>query len=195
MKKILISAVIFSFILLCSFIGVAERFNQSGNQNKQSEGSIKVETAYDKEKDETYVLIPFMVLKKEPAYERLHSEKLEMSVFFTYPGQKLITPKTVGIAFKSSTTGTSGHFSEKKDLIVTLDGVRLSLGKLEIVKRTNYGADPEYIDERATITIPAEDFLRIAKSNEVKIQVGDIKLKLAKEHLAALRSLATAMQP
>jgi hypothetical protein len=165
----------------------------------------KIVSTYDKEKDRTIVLIQLMDVKDvedpRPVWEDSptkprQQDKLGFTMFFDYPGTTLATPKfvSVGFTYLALEPGQYGDHT----LTAKVDGERITLGKMqvlrtqEVIVRTAY---KRYTRRALELVIPYEQFLRLANAKKVKMKLGNTDFDLSKDHLEAVRDLASRTVP
>lgn len=160
----------------------------------------KIETSYNKAKDESLVFFKLMEIKAletpKGQYEvQFSDERLSLSAYFAYPGQQLVTPRWVTIAFLSETENPQKYTDHL--LAARVDGQWVSLGQLEVLRRTNYTRRGKYplMRETMELPIPYEQFLLLANTKKIKLKVGSVEFDLEKEHLEAIRDLAVHTVP
>ena len=149
----------------------------------------KVDLKYDKGKDLTTVRLPISL------WEGLnHTDSVNFDVAFTYPGHKIVTPKTVRLLFYGS--NDSGiEFAIDPRLIFVIDDVRVDLGKMKMVHhsvetRGEYSLRSFQVFDHS---ISYDDFVRIAKANKVEIELDDRKYNVLSKHLQSIRDFAELM--
>jgi hypothetical protein len=160
----------------------------------------KIETTYDKVKDRSLVffkIIPIKALEepKGPYEVQFSEERLEITSYFGYPGEVLITPQWVTLAFWSATENPQKYTDNK--LSVKVDGQWVELGTMKILNTTNYARRGKYplIQESRELPIPYQQFLRLANAKKIKVKLGSEEFDLEKEHLEAIRDLAAHTVP
>ena len=165
----------------------------------------KIVTTYDQLVNETMVLIQMMpVLDVEDPTPILESsadkprsqDRLGFTMFFTYPGKNLVTPKFVSIGFNYMALDPQRY--ESHLLSAKIDGERVSLGTMKVLGRkqvvVRYAYKP-YTSELLELVIPYEQLLKMANAKKVKLKLGDFGFDLSKDHLEAVRDLASRTVP
>jgi hypothetical protein len=159
----------------------------------------KIETTYDGTKDETMVFFkPIRIESAEwPSWEGttvVNTEGLAISMYFTYTGQRLVTPSWIGIGFLSSTTNPEEYTDYVLSFLV--DGKAIALGAVNVLKkggiRTPQGLIVREIFESR---IPYEQFLILANAKKSKFRIGAKEFNLDKQQLEAIRDLASRSSP
>ena len=123
-------------------------------------------------------------------------DELKLTVFFSYPGQTLTTPKYVSIGFLYLALEPQQY--ENHNLKAKIDGQWVELGKMDVLGtmevsvRTAY---KRYTRRLLEMTIPYEQFLQLANAKKVKMKLGGVEFDLTKDHLEAIRDLASRTVP
>ena len=163
--------------------------------------SEEIETSYDQIKGITTVRLNPMQVYGEPhtSSKYIGDDEARFSASFTYLGRRLrVQPKTV--LFSLISTSEDWKYSDFRKLTALVDGKRLNLGPLEHVPSftVSASANPksdDYISQWISISLTYKTFLRVANGKKVRIRMGPREFKLEKNHLEALRALATRMVP
>jgi hypothetical protein len=163
--------------------------------------NAKIETRYDQAKEITTVrLIPMQVYGEPLASSKyVGSDEASFNASFTYSGRTLrAQPKRVLLSLIS--TSEDWKYTDFRKLTALVDGKRLKLGPLEYVPSFTVNAaanskTDDYISQEIAISLPFETFVRIANGKQVQIRMGPREFDLEKNHLEALRDLATWMVP
>lgn len=165
----------------------------------------KIVTTYDKSKNETLVLIQLMPVKdvedprpilEDTADHPRDWSRLGFTMFFSYPGESATTPKDVSIGFLYEALEPDrykGHV-----LMAKIDGERLTLGKMEVLNTTMVNrrwAYQPYTRRTLELIVPYEQLLRLANAKKVKMTLGSFEFNLSKDHLDAIRDLASRTTP
>ncbi len=203
--KFLIKLLHASILLcLCATFGLAQgALTPPAKRNFKYAG--KIVSTYDKSKDKTIVLIQLMdvedVEDPRPVWEDTPSkprqqDRLGLTMFFGYPGEKLATPQYVSIGFTYIALEPQQYGDHL--LSAKIDGERITLGKMqvlgtqEVIVRTAY---KRYTRRALELVIPYEQFLRLANAKKVKMKLGETEFDLSKDHLEAVRDLASRTVP
>ena len=172
----------------------------------------KVETSYDEIKKETTARIgPYEIWK--PPHNSVAGESnfeaVGLTVSFSYPGRKIVTPKQVTIMVFSTSQRSAGfeaqatgEFEKRRAFSVSTDSKQYNFGEAELVgigkgrvaTRVFEPANAVLVREVVKKVIPLEDFSQIAQSEKAEIKVGDRKFKLKKDHLEAFRNFVSLME-
>ena len=97
------------------------------------------------------------------------------------------------LGFISRSNARERKFQDYRELIVTVDNEKLALGTPELLDAKMF---PHIFREVLAMNLPFETFLRIinTKQERVEMLLGHIKFELKKEHLEALRDLASRVE-
>jgi hypothetical protein len=192
---------ILALILSTSYFVQTQVPTQRAPTKREFKYAGKIESTYDKSKDETML---FFKLTRIKAGEHLEwegtnvtsDERLDFSMYFTYPGQRLTTPKWVGIGI------ASGMYEPKQygdyDLTIVGDKQTFSIGKMTVHDRGATRYDPRRPPVRFQLleaAIPYDQFLQIANARKVKLRIGHKEFPLDNENLEAVRDLASHTVP
>lgn len=161
----------------------------------------KIESTYDKSKDETMVFFRLMPISagRNLDWEGLtvvSDERLDVSMYFTYPGQKLATPKWVGMGIKSSIYEPKQYGDYT--LTIVRDNHAINVGRMTVHKRGEIRISPQRPTVKIQLleaSIPYEEFLSIANAKKVKLRIGHREFPLDPENLEAIRDLASRTAP
>jgi hypothetical protein len=161
----------------------------------------EIETSYDQVKGITTVRLNPMQVYGEPlaSSNYIGSDEARFNASFTYLGRTLtVQPKTV--LFSLISTSEDWKYTDFRKLTALVDGKRLNLGPLEHVPSFTVNASAnansdDYISQGIAISLTYKTFLRIANGKKVQIRMGPREFELEKNHLEALRYLATRMVP
>ncbi|HKY27408.1 MAG TPA: hypothetical protein VJM12_05620 [Pyrinomonadaceae bacterium] len=157
----------------------------------------KIETSYDQVKEITTVRLNPMQVYGEPlaSSNYIGADEARFNASFTYPGRTLRTePKSV--RFSLISTSQDWKYSDFRKLTALVDGKRLDLGPLDHIPSFTVNAPvnanlDDYISQGIAISVTYKTFLRIANGKKVQIRMGPREFELEKNHLEALRELAT----
>jgi hypothetical protein len=165
----------------------------------------KIVSSFDRDKNETVVLIQLMpirdvedprpITEDTPANPR-QQDRLGMTLFFAYPGQTLVTPKYVSIGFLYLALDPERY--ENHQLKAKIDGTWTELGKMDVLRTQEVivrNAYKRYTRRALEMSIPYEQLLQLANARKVKMKLGGVEFDLAKDHLEAIRDLASRTVP
>lgn len=145
----------------------------------------KVESEYDKGKDETTVEFKALSL---PGNE---TQRVLLSVSGSYPGQKPKEPDVVILIISVLSSG-GFRYPDIMAMKVVVDGKKSSeVVMLNLDKRTTEGDYLETIGTR----MKYEQFKRLLKAKSAEFQLQNLLLPLSETHLAKLRELDARFHP
>jgi hypothetical protein len=198
-KSFVLRRVLFVFIfsLLASFFSSvnAQVVDQTPPAKRKFKYSGKVEESYDSTKNLTTVFFNLLSIKALEDPEGTNDipysfERLDFSNYFAYKGKNLTTPKEVGIGFLAQTETPQKYLDY--DLTFTADGQLLSVGKMNY-KDLGTVSTPrlKYYKLKLETALSYNQFLILANAKKVKVRIGTVKFNFEKEHLEAIRDLAS----
>jgi hypothetical protein len=203
--KFLIKLLHASILLcLCTTVGLAQSaLTPPPKRDYKYDG--KIVSTYDKSKDQTIVLIQLMpvkdvedprdILDDTPSKPR-REDYLHLTMFFAYPGVQLATPQNVSIGFTYMAFEPQMYGDHL--LTAKIDGQRITLGKMQVLRTQEVivrNAYKRYTRRALELVIPYEQLLRIANAKKVKMKIGDFEFSLSRDHLEAVRDLASRTVP
>lgn len=169
----------------------------------------KVETIYDKEKNQTTTYLrPMTLLSKESSIEAiminegkrtryLPAETILVTAYIVSPGKVLVKPEFVIIAFRSSTL-EKAKFTSDQSLTVTLDDVAMDLGNMTIMEHRlddrMQVPGHQYMLESLELPVSYETFLKVTQAKKVKIRLARETFELQNDHLEAFRDLLSRVE-
>jgi hypothetical protein len=192
MRRLIPITVFCALWLACATPAASQSAGQGGPTRK-----TKVKVRYGKAKDLTTVSLEPLTVWSATGEAR-SPDSVDLSAAFNYPGHTIATPKAVVISITArNQTGT--QFSHERDLTVIADDVRSDLGKMElaashVTPRGQVGGGGVWAFEVLRLSIPFQDWLRMADATGVKIQVGGRKFELSGKILQSLRDFAELMR-
>jgi hypothetical protein len=198
-------AITFLMLLSGSVVyGQAPASNLTAPPKKDYKYDGKIVTTYDTGKAQTIVLIQLMDIKEAEVAEFVNVysptgqtyDYLAITWFFAYPGKTFATPKSVSVGFAYEAQHPERYESRK--LTAKIDGEKVELGKMDEMgerKLVTRHAKPNYVRGLLEMTIPYELFLRLANAKKVKMKLGEFEFDLSKDHLNAMRDLASRTVP
>jgi hypothetical protein len=163
----------------------------------------KIVTTYDKSKDETQVAIQLMFVKEvedpndimdDNAQHPRNWSWLGFTMFYSYPGQSVTTPKNVSIGILYE--ALEPKFYEGHVLSAKIDGELVTFGKMDVLQTiivTRKWAP--YTKRTLELIVPYEQLLKLANAKKVKMTLGSFAFSLSKDHLEAIRDLASRSIP
>jgi hypothetical protein len=190
-------------ILLCvsASIGGSAQTDAGTQKTKRK---TKVETRYDEKRGETLATIGPFELWKPPQNSvngEINYESIDLSVSFTYPGRKIVTPDSVTLLVFTNSEG-GAQFEKNRRLSFSTNSGQYEPGEMEylekaegrVARKALGGANLLLVREVLRKTIPLEDFSRIAEAEKADIKIGGRKIKLEKKHLEAFRNFVLLMR-
>lgn len=196
-RRVLFITTFCALMVGCALLAPAQAIEKAADAKSKSDHKTKVDVHYDKKKNATTVgLAPLTVWSATGEGRSLNS--IELSAAFTYPGHNIAVPKTVDIVISASST-SGRQFTYEHNLVVTADDVRLNFGEMKVFGSRTNSPIPQIggsvlAFEMLALSIPYEDWLKIATAKKVKMQVGSRQVELSNKHLQALGDLAELMQ-
>jgi hypothetical protein len=190
--------------MLC--ILVLEPYAQSPGGPQKPKRKTKVETVYNKTKDETIARTGPLELWKPPNNSvsgELNVERVQLFLSFKYPGRKILTPRIVSVFIDSTSQKTGnfenqaiGDFEKKRALTFITSTGRYDFGEMETVDRVKgQGISRGFlVYEMLQKDLPLDQFTQIAQTEKAEIRIGDRKFKLTKVHLEAFRNFLALMR-
>jgi hypothetical protein len=164
---------------------------QSAAPSPQSKDKINIKKRYNKSKQITTIQTETIRIhgpRISTGNARVNNFGLSMMASYSYPGTTPVRPESVTLTFMS--TELSEAFDHKRDLIITADGEVFRLGKMD------YWRLPVHIgivEERLSLAIPSDVFMRIANAKNAHAQLGEDSFNLREKHLKNLWSLAASI--
>lgn len=191
MKHILNGFLSVSLLLVC-FGDVLSQGNASNKPPvRQFKHNSKVETIYDKTKDQSTVYLRPMTIRyikssieariiNEGRTDFLPAEMLSMTAYFVSPGKLPAKPAFVVIGFRSQALDQT-KYADDRALTINLDGSSMNLGAMEILEhrvdaRSDLGPDHRFMLESLELPIPYETFRRITLAKKVKIKLASTEV-------------------
>ncbi len=190
--KRLTGKLLLGLLTLCFAVSVPAQDDKEKSKRKDGFQHLgDIITVYDKTKDETKVELKRMTVQTvmEPKAHTLH-----LNVYYTYPGQTPSKPKEVVVAFVSASNNRDQKFKEARDFSTELDGKKINFGTMELVESRIM---PKFYKEVLGIYLPFDDFFKIVDNNKnsLMMTVGNIRFELMRQHMEALRDLASRVEP
>jgi hypothetical protein len=193
------------FILLLFVCAHSSGYTQTPSASPGPKHRTKVETKYDARKNETEARIGPLELWKPPGSVSagLNFERVDLVVYFSYSGKKVVTPKLVTFLVFSKTIGGQPQFERERNISISTDSGDHNFGDLELLStsQSRVSTGDAYPLTMATLTqevvrkaIPFDDFTQIAQARTAQIKLADRKFKFTKEHLEAFRNFLMLMQ-
>ena len=199
MKNVMRFILTLALVTACATLGLGQDANTTPQRISTHNG--KIETNYDQVKAITTVQLNPMQVYGEPldSSQYIGRDEASFNASFTYSGRTLrAQPKRV--LFSLTSTSQDWKYTDFRKMTALVDGKSLNLGPLEHVPSFTVNASAnansdDYISQGIAISLTYKTFLRIANGKEVQMRIGPREFELGKNHLEALRDLATRMVP
>jgi hypothetical protein len=177
---------------------------QTGAGTHKTKHKTQVEAKYDERRDETLAAVgPFEVWRppENPLSGEINYERIDLSVSFTYPGKRIVKPKSVTLMLYTSSEG-GAQFEKNRRLSFSTNAGQYDLGDAEylgkgegrVAKKALGTANTPLVREVLRKSIPFEDFSHIAQSEKADLKIGGRKIRLEKKHLEAFRNFVLLME-
>lgn len=190
--------------LACFILGLFSlSFGQQISQRK-FEHRGKIESRYDASTNKTKVVLnPYDVPVVDTVEASENRQYFSIMCGFVYEGKKMTSyPETIELHIISD--GTRGFkFNESQDrvLSIDIDEELIRLGTMSLVRSQHYAYGSSPVNyarsgyrEELSIILTYQGLLKIAESKKVSLLLGQERLKLNREHLEALRDLASRIK-
>jgi len=204
--KYIVSGLLAAALLLVCSPGTLSQVNSSNKPPvRKFKHNSKVETIYDKAKNQTTVYLRPMTLRyikssieariiSESRTDFLPAETLSMTAYFVSPGKVLVKPEFVVIGFRSQALDQT-KYANDHSLSIKLDGSSMNLGSLAVTERRIDALGPyHYLLVSFELPIPYEQFRRITSAQKVTIRLASEEFELKSEHLEAFRDLLSKVE-
>lgn len=187
------SLVLATVLFVLPSIAVAQKTSESDTK-ASSKAAGHVKAKYDKKKDLTTVTLKTIPLSSAMTREVSsagETTQLDLSVYFTHPGEQLAKPAEAAMLKFKSTSKYPAYQRGQILMAVVDDTTAIPLGDAA------YSANSQtfYVEENLTATIPYELMKRITSANKLKIILGAREISLKQEHLEDLREITRRMAP
>ncbi len=176
----------------------------AGIAQRKFEHRGKIDSRYDASTNKTTVVLnPYNVPIVDTAEVAANRQYFSIMCGYVYQGQKMTNyPET--IEFHIISDGTRGFkFNESQNrlLYIDIDHEQIRLGTMTLVRSKHYalGSSPvnaarsSYLEEMSII-LTYQGLLKIAQGKKVSLLLGPERIRLNKEHLEALRDLASRIK-
>ena len=174
-------------------IAVAQK-NSESDTKASSKAAGHVKAKYDKKKDLTTVTLKTIAFGGAMSREVTNvgeTSQLDLSVYFTHPGEQLAKPAEAAM-LKFKSTSKYPAYQRGQILMAVVDEDRaIPIGD------TTYSTNSQtfYIEEFLTATVPYELMKRITSASKVKLFLGAREINLKQEQLEDLREITRRMAP
>ncbi len=152
-------------------------------QEAAKPGEVRVE--YDRQNDLTKITLNPIVLASRK------QEELQLGAFASYKGQQAGAPKEVTLLFISLSASGVNKYESAHKVTVWADEQRFPLGEAGWSKQAQGTVSIELL----AAIVPYDTFSRIAHAKEVHIRLGETEIRLATNHITALRAAEGYMKP
>jgi hypothetical protein len=194
MRRFNRTLILMALFLTCAVTILAQDSQQLIPSKRKFKHNTKIESKYDRSKDQTMVYIdPYHDSSGPVRYFDL-LENVILTAGFRYPGKTLTSiPEVIELGVITNSR-LGWFFGGSRDLVVIADRKEVFTGPLNMVSK-NRPNGATYV-EILSLALPTDVFLKIANSNAVEMRAGpQVQFKLATEHLEAFRDLASRMKP
>lgn len=187
------SLLLATVLIVLPSIAVAQK-NSESDTKASSKAAGHVKAKYDKKKDLTTVTLKTIPFGGAMAREVTHigeTSQLDLSVYFTHPGEQLAKPAEAAM-LKFKSTSKYPAYQRGQILMAVVDDDRaIPIGD------TSYSTNSQtfYIEEFLTATVPYELMKRITSANKLKFFLGAREISLKQEQLDDLREITRRMAP
>ncbi len=180
-------------LLVLPSIAVAQK-NSESDTKASSKAASHVKSKYDKKKDLTTVTLKTIPLSSAVTREVStagETTQLDLSVYFTHPGEQLTKPAEAAMLKFKSTSRYPAYQRGQVLMAVVDDDRAIPLGD------ATYSSNSQtfYVEENLTATIPYELMKRITSANKLKLFLGAREISLKQEQLEDLREITRRMAP
>jgi len=187
-----------------SSVSLAQEPKPAGITKRKFKHNGEINAHYDPSSNKTTVVLnPYRISVSSTEIPE-NKEYFTMMCGFTYSGRTLTGgPDT--IEFHIISDGTRGwkfDDDKKRILSISIDGERIQLGAMTVVRAKHYayGGSPVnyartgFLEELYTV-LTYEAMTKIASGKRVSLNVGQQNIDLKNEHMEALRDLVSRMVP
>lgn len=178
--------------VLCAVSASAQDDKEGAKKKKRGyQHQADIITQYDKEKDETKVELKRMSV---PPLMNPREHVLNLTAYYIYPGKNPTKPPEVVVGFVSLSYNRERKFQDSRELTAELDGKQIVLGTPELIDSRIMS---NHYKEVLGLYVPFDKFFQLVDNNKETLQMrmGPIAFQLKREHLEALRDLASRIQP
>lgn len=197
----------FSLVTLACFYAstsLAQETKPAGIIKRKFKHHAEIVSRYDPSSDKTMVVLNPYKIPLDVMRITVEPDFFSIMCGFTYKGQTLTgVPDTIEFHIFSDGTGGWKFDSDKKRVLsVTIDGQRIEVGTMSLVKSKHYAFSSSPANngrdgflEELYIPLTYEGMVKIASGRGVLLRIGQQKIKLEGEQMEALRDLASRMTP
>lgn len=183
---------------------LAQEAKPVGIAKRKYKHHAKIEASYDPSSNKTSVVLNPYKLSESTTESIANTEYYSMMCGFTYEGRVLTAPPNRAEIHIISDGARGWKFDEesKRVLTITVDGERIDLGPMTVVRARHYQTPSSpvsysrhgYLEEIYT-ALTYEGIVKVAGGKRVVLNVGQQKLELGNEQMEALRDLVSRMTP
>ena len=203
--KLVSASLLLVVFLVCSDTCRSQGANTSKPRNFKH--NSKVESIYDKTKDQTTTYLRPMIIHTKPGtieaeiipegrrVETIPREAVWLTAYFVSPGKKITRPPAIVIGLRFWGMDETTHHDDRR-LVIGVDKSRLDCGPMELMERRidQRMADYHYLVESFELALSLSTFVGITKATNVTLTFGSTELHLANEHLEAFRDLISRVE-
>ena len=177
----------------------------NSSKSRKFKHNSKVESLYDKAKDQTTTYLRPMTLRIDHGsldaiiwnegkkVETIPSQTVWLTAYFLSSGKILTKPSSVVIGLRFWALDKTTYDNDRK-LVVRLDNARTDLGTMDLMERRldpnmQLGDGHHYFVESFELAVPFNTFVSITSATNVTLTLGTTELQLSNEHLEAFRDL------
>jgi len=160
----------------------------SARVQRKYKHEAKIIATYDAANDKTILaMFPYKVRINNDD----NNESIAIAAGVTFAGKSLdSTPRFVEFGVLSQSR-LGFQFKNDRRLVAVVDGDRLLLGEMNIIKARTFTIATTYFREDLNLILPYDLYMKIANAKKVVLQVGQEVMELTKDHLEALRDLGS----
>jgi hypothetical protein len=183
--------VVVLLILLCAVSASAQDDKEGSKKKKGFQHQADIITQYDKEKNETKVELKRMIVSP---LMNPREHVLNLTAYYVYPGKTPSKPQEVVLGIISLSYNRERKFQDARELTAELDGKQISLGTLELIDSRGLAT---HYKEVMGLYVPFDTFFHLVdnKKETLQMRIGTVAFELKRDHLEALRDLASRIQP
>ena len=174
-----------SILLVVIFAAIIPAYAQEGTEAALAKAP-KIETIYDRGKDQTTVRMNRMQISGETA--RYHS--LYLAPAYSFPGRVLRMPEIID--FELQTVVKARRLKIDLYVLFVIDGEKIFLSSNRWGVKKPVPGRP-WVGERLVFRMPYETLRKLANAKEALIRMDGIDFELNEDHRRALRSFAETL--
>lgn len=199
-----------ALLLGCWATGLAQAETQPAKTSRKFKHNSKVETIYDKTKDQTTTYLRPMtirltkssvevkIMNDDKRTDRLPAEIIYLTAYFVSPGKSLVKPQSVVIGLRLTTLENAPDAGDRS-LTLNLDGSMMKLGPMQVMERglddrMTGGVGLRYMMESLERPISYEAFVQITRAKKATMILGGKEFVWEDQHLEAFRDLISRVE-